>query len=46
MYEEAIKMYYDQIKLKNGQDCDEEGLIILILLIVMGEIKRAHNEMF
>lgn len=41
MYEDAIKMYYDYIKMKNGDDCDSEGLIIIILLLIMGQANRA-----
>lgn len=43
MYEETIKMYYDHIKMKNGDDCDSEGLIIVIILLIMGQANRAEN---
>lgn len=34
-------MYYDHIKMKNGEDCDSEGLIIVIILLIMGQANRA-----
>ena len=36
LIEESIKMYYENIKYKNGVDCDQEGLIIVILILVLG----------
>ena len=36
-------MYYDNIKAKNGVDCDEDVLIIVILYLLMGEPKRAEQ---
>lgn len=36
-------MYYDFIKFKNGNDCDEHALTIVILYLVMGEPKRAEQ---
>lgn len=43
LYEEAIQMYNDLIKSKNGADCDEHVLTIVILYLVMGEPKRAEQ---
>lgn len=36
-------MYTDLIKSKNGADCDEHVLTIVILYLVMGEPKRAEQ---
>ena len=41
MYEEAIKMYYENIQMKNGEDSDPEGLTILLILLMMGQPNRA-----
>jgi hypothetical protein len=43
LIEESIKMYYENIKYKNGVDCDQEGLIIVILILVLGEPQRAEK---
>lgn len=39
-------MYYEDIKMKNGDGCEQEALIILILHILMGDIKEAESSMF
>jgi hypothetical protein len=36
-------MYTDNIKLKNGVDCDEHVLTIIILYLIIGEPKRAEH---
>lgn len=43
MYEETIKMYYEDIQRKNGEACESEALIIVILYIVSGQVKKAEN---
>jgi hypothetical protein len=42
LYDETIKIYKEDINKKNGVDCDEEVLIVVILYLVMGQPKRAE----
>lgn len=46
MYQETIKMYYEDIQRKNGDRCESEALIIIILHILEGELKMAETELF
>jgi hypothetical protein len=46
LYDETVSLYEDSITKKNGQDCDEDVLIIVILCLVMGEPKRAEQRMY
>lgn len=39
-------MYEENIKIKNGVDCEENVLIIVILYLIMGEPKRAEQQMY
>lgn len=39
-------MYVENIKTKGGVDCDENILIIIILYIIMGDPKKAENQMY
>ena len=36
LYDDAISMYKENIKMRNGEDCEENVLIIVILYILMG----------
>ena len=39
-------MYREEIKMRGGVDCDQMGLIVILLIIIQREVKRAENEMF
>lgn len=36
-------MYYEEIKRRNGEGCEQEALIIIILEIIIGDMKRAEQ---
>lgn len=39
-------MYIEEIKARGGVNCDQMGLIVLILILIQGEPKRADKEMY
>jgi hypothetical protein len=40
-FQGAEKMYLDEILRREGKDCDQMGLIVLILILIQREPKRA-----
>ena len=46
IYFEAERMYIEEIKARGGVNCEQMGLIVMILILIQGEAKRAEKEMY
>lgn len=45
-YSGVEKLYLEEIARKEGKDCEQMGLIVLIMILIQREPKRAEKRMY
>lgn len=45
-FQGAEKLYQDEIVRREGKDCEQMGLVVVILVLIQREPKRAEKKMY
>lgn len=45
-YEGIEKLYLEEIARREGKDCEQMGLIVLVIILIQREPKRAEKKMY
>ena len=45
-YQGVEKLYLEEITRREGKDCEQMGLIVLVIILIQREPKRAEKKMY